>query len=383
MNVAILVQEYYPSDVRVRKEVRALLEMGCSIDLFCLKGENESSFEIIDGVRVQRTSISKKRGSKLRYILEYFIFFIRAYIWMNKIIAVKKIDVVHIHTLPDFLVFAARPAKRKGAKLILDMHEITPEFFMSKYNIELDNVIIKLLIVIERKSLQYADYVITVNKQLQERFLSRAKIKNEISIVMNTVNDDIFPRLPKTKKEKFIAIYHGTLSRYYDFDFAIKAISKISSQLGNFEFHIYGLGAIYQEVLTSVSKLNLQHIVFVHGKAEHSLIPEILSHANLGILPIKKDIMSDLSFSNKIAEYIHCEIPVLTSELSGVTDYFPSDTIYYYKEGDEKDFIDKFTGIINNYEKSQDTASRAYALYQKINWDVMKKRLQQLYEKCK
>jgi len=36
--------------------------------------------------------------------------------------------VIDVNTLPDFLVFAAASAKWMGAKIVLDMHEITPEF---------------------------------------------------------------------------------------------------------------------------------------------------------------------------------------------------------------------------------------------------------------
>ena len=383
INVAILLQEYYPSDVRVRKEVHALLEIGCSIDLFCLKGESEPAYEIIDGVRIHRTDISKKRGSKLRYVFEYFIFCTRAYLWLRKLVKITKINVVHVHTLPDFLVFAARPAKAKGAKVILDMHEITPEFFMSKYGISYNHIVIKLLKIVERKSVQYADYAITVNKQLKEIFSGRAMAKNEVVVIMNTVNDATFPRLPKEKHEKFVAVYHGTLSHYYNFDLVIHAMSKIVKQLGDFEFHIYGSGTQFQEIQELVVKLGMQRIVFVHGKVNHALIPSILSNADLGILPIKKNIMSDLSFSNKLAEYVHYKIPVLSSELSAVMDYFPSDTVTYYKEGNENEFTAKLMGIMHNYQASTIASESAHLLYQQISWDVMKKRLQDLYSKCK
>ena len=78
-NIAILLQEYFPADVRVRKEVHALCEEGHQIDIFCLRGSDELAFETAGNVIIHRTLLSKKRGSKLRYITEYFIFFIRAY----------------------------------------------------------------------------------------------------------------------------------------------------------------------------------------------------------------------------------------------------------------------------------------------------------------
>ena len=41
----------------------------------------------------------------------------------------KKFDFVHVHNLPDILVLSALVPRLTGAKIILDMHEIMPEFF--------------------------------------------------------------------------------------------------------------------------------------------------------------------------------------------------------------------------------------------------------------
>jgi glycosyltransferase involved in cell wall biosynthesis len=276
------------------------------------------------------------------------------------------------------LVYAAKPAKRKGAKIVLDMHEITPEFFMSKYNINENHLIIKILKWFERKSLEYADHVITINDQLKNIFISRAKIKNEVTVIMNTVNDETLPRLPKEKQQKFTAVYHGTISSLYNLDFTIKALGKIKSELDNFEFHIYGNGAELEKLRSLVTILCLEKAVFIHGHVVHTEIPKILSKADLGILPIKKDIMTDLSFSNKLAEYIHCGIPVLSSDLKTIQKYFPEGTVHYYKSNDENDFCSTLLQIMTSYNKASVNAEQAYEINKKISWDIMKKRLQEL-----
>ena len=377
-HIAILLQEFFPADVRVRKEVNALTQSGHSIDLFCLQGHGETLYEVINGVRVHRTPLSKKRGSKLRYILEYFIFFMRARTWLRKLVKQKKVDIVHVHTLPDFLVFAAAPAKRKGARVILDMHEITPEFFMSKYNMPAGNPLIGLLRWAERKSLEYADHVITVNKQLQGLFFDRAKLKNDIVILLNTVDDDELPRVPKQPQKKRIGIYHGTLTALYNLEFAVRAMKKIEKELSGFEFHIYGSGTQSEELAQLIVSLQMGHIVFLKGRVSHTEIPDILSRSDIGILPMRKDVMTDLSFSNKIAEYVHCSIPVLSSNLTGIREYLPPDTIRYYQHNDENDFNKNLLEMIRNYEKSREYAARAMAVYEKMNWGIMKKRLLEL-----
>jgi glycosyltransferase involved in cell wall biosynthesis len=334
--------------------------------------------EVVNGVMTYRVGLEKKRATTLRYIFEYFYFFAVVYLRVRKLVRTNHYDIVHVHTIPDFLVFAAHPARRRGAKVIIDMHEIWPEFFMSKYGIGEKHVIIRLLKYIERISLEYADYVITVNKQLKTKFENRARIRNGIVEIMNTASDDTMSKLPKVNTGKFIAIYHGTLTTLYNLDFAVNAIETVADKLDNFEFHIYGDGPELENLREMAKRPSLKGTVVVHGRVKYSEIPPILATAQLGILPMKKDVMSDLSFSNKIAEYVYNEIPVLSSNLAGVMEYFPGDTVYYYSNGDSDAFTKQLLHIYQNAEERQAYARRALEVNKRISWDVMKGRLQNL-----
>ncbi len=57
----------------------------------------------------------------------------------------KKYDLVHVHNMPDFLVFAAAVPKLMGSKTILDIHDIVPELYCSKFGISSNSVVFKLI----------------------------------------------------------------------------------------------------------------------------------------------------------------------------------------------------------------------------------------------
>ena len=46
---------------------------------------------------------------------------------------------IHVHSVPDFLVFAALVPKLLGARIILDIHDILPEFYASKFGASKDS----------------------------------------------------------------------------------------------------------------------------------------------------------------------------------------------------------------------------------------------------
>lgn len=378
--ILMLLQEHYPHDVRVRKEIFALNEKGHEIDLICLQDTNDAAFEVAHGATIHRIPLAKKRATRLRYIFEYFSFVFLTWMKVRKLVREKNFDIVHVHTIPDFLVFAAAPARRRGAKVVIDMHEIWPEFFMSKYSLGRKHIVTRVLLWIERISLQYADYVITVNKQLRQKFEGRARLKHPITEIMNTVSEDVMPKVARTPTGKFIAVYHGTLTAFYNLHFAIGALPGVIDQMPNLEFHIYGQGPVMDELRAQIADLKLTGRVFVHGRVPHTEIPGILAKADIGILPIQKDVMSDLSFSNKLAEYIHYEIPVLSSDLAGVMDYFPSGTVSYFEHGNVADFQQKLLYLYRNPDKRMQQSRDAFDRGRTISWSVMKVRLQDLVD---
>src|SRR6185295_18786861 len=84
---------------------------------------------------VIRVPGTKSRGEPIAYLREYGEFVWRCRQLLARHRAFADVRVVHVHTLPDFLIWAARPAQRRGARVILDLHEIFPEFAATKYRV--------------------------------------------------------------------------------------------------------------------------------------------------------------------------------------------------------------------------------------------------------
>src|SRR5882762_6555932 len=101
------------------------------------------------------------RGSLARYSYAYAAFFLWVFVRVPLLMRRRGYAVIDVNTLPDFLIFAPVLARWMGASLILDMHEITPEFYMSKYGISDNSRLIGLLTWLERISFDFADHVLT------------------------------------------------------------------------------------------------------------------------------------------------------------------------------------------------------------------------------
>ena len=122
---------------------------------------------------VVRLPGQRRRGSLGKYVVEYTDFLVRAYALMRRDPRFSGARVVHVHTLPDFLVAAAAPARRRGARVVLDMHEIFPEFTRTKFPGLLGRLGMPVARAIERWSRRQADVVLTVNRTIAQLLAGR------------------------------------------------------------------------------------------------------------------------------------------------------------------------------------------------------------------
>jgi len=381
MNVCMIVQHPYPNDVRVRKEAKTLLARGHKVSVIAVCDVHEPKQEIVEGVRVYRIALPKQRVGVLRYLFEYVAFFLYAFFKLNLLDMKERFDVVHINTLPDFLVFSAVIQKLKGRSILLDMHEIMPEFFMSKFRVGTGHPVVRLLRVLERISLKFADNVITVNEPIKRIFQSRAIPNKPIAVVMNTVSASTVRNSVKRPHKGFNCVYHGTLTDMYGLDTAIEGFSRTSRKYGDIVFHIFGDGPSFPQLERLTKDLHLERSVVFHGAVPYNRMIDALTEMDLGILAIRKDVFLNLSFSNKLAEYVYLKIPVISSDLDTVKYYFDDENLLFFKAGDTNDLSSKIEFAYLNRDQMQAKAETAYKTSQAFDWDAMAKRYVEVIEK--
>jgi len=78
-----------------------------------------------------------------------------------------------VHGVPDFFVFTAIIPRLLGAKVMLDIHDILPEFFCERFNKPLNSIYGKLLRVAEYLSVKFSNFVITGNDLWRDKISKR------------------------------------------------------------------------------------------------------------------------------------------------------------------------------------------------------------------
>ncbi|HSJ52430.1 MAG TPA: glycosyltransferase, partial [Anaerolineae bacterium] len=192
----MIVHAYYPlGETRVQRQAEALLKRGYQVDVISLRKEGEASRETFKGTRIYRLPVRRyRRGGLAAQFLEYLAFLFMAMVLVSWRHLVRPYATVQLHSPPDFLVFAAWLPKLLGARLILDLHDLMPEFYMGRFGRGAGSLPVRLVRFQERVSCRFADHVITVSHHWRQALIERGVPAGKASVVMNVADDAIFVR---------------------------------------------------------------------------------------------------------------------------------------------------------------------------------------------
>jgi glycosyltransferase involved in cell wall biosynthesis len=287
--ICMITYSFYGADTRVRRYAEALAERGDSVEVIAVRPRrNMPKEEVIRGVRVHciQDRFGKNEKTKLSFVLPILRFVVASSRRLNRLHRQQRFALVHIHNLPDFLVFAAWYPKLQGAKIILDIHDLMAEFFISKFGKSDRCLLAWILRMMERLSAAMADHVIVSNHLWCERYKARSAPARKCSVFINYVDEALFfPRPRRRNDSKLIVMFPGGLQWHQGVDIAIRAFHKLHSRMPQAEFHIYGDGNVKEELMALVSDLGLNDVVRFFEPVRTEEIASLMADANLGVVP--------------------------------------------------------------------------------------------------
>ena len=384
--VLMVVYSYSPQDVRPRREAETLINAGYKVDMICLRLPDQPKEENVYGVNVFRVNMSKSRLTKWKYITLYTQFFIRSFFKLNQLFFKNKYDFIHIHNMPDFLVFLSIIPKMFGSKVVLDLHDPTPEMLMTKFSEDDESKLTKLLKWQEKISIKFAHSIITTNKSFVEKFVQRGCPLEKINTVMNSPQGSVFNNVVykskmKSDENKLILMYHGLIVERYGLEDLMNAIKLLKDKIPEIELVVYGDGEYVPELLKIIEKLKLNEIVKYYGLISLEKIAEIIPKCDIGVIPNRLGPFTQLNFPTRIFEYLHMKKPVVVPRTQGIKDYFNEESIFYFDAGNAENLADVIFNIYSNPDRTLDTLNKGYEIYQKYRWEIQSNNLINIYEK--
>lgn len=376
--IAMVGYTTFQTDPRLMRHVGKLVKSGFDVDVVTLASSEFGRESDTEHIRFFLPMTRRyERQSRSNIIIDYcyFTFFVMIILVRNHLFDTRY-ALVHINNMPNFLILAAMPLKLMRVPIVLDIHDTMPEIFQIKSNVQSCQWLVRLLVLEERICMRLADFVITTEHPKWLR-LQRNGLKPEKSeVVLNLPDPSIFPELPLPDAPshdtgKFRLVYHGTMAWRLGLDIAIQAVAILGDTIPGLCFDIVGEGEAKEELMALTRSLALQDRVhFSESSVAVGALTEILRGADLGVIPSRDNVATQLMLPTKLLEYVRLGIPCVTVPTLSIQFYFSEPQIHLVPSEDPGALAQKIQYLYENPLVRLNTAREARKFSQTYHFET-------------
>jgi glycosyltransferase involved in cell wall biosynthesis len=378
----MVVHGPFPPDARVAREVRTAVAEGWEVDLLATRQPEQAKVDVVEGALVMRLPIEHRWGAGvLEVTREYLGFTLLASMRAAILAARRRYRVIQVHNPPDFLVLSAVLPKLLGGKLVLDVHDLSPDMFAMRFGersgAELADRILRM---IERFAMAFADAVITVHEPYRRELAARGVPMEKIAVVMNTVDEQVLPPARKPRAENgFRVVYQGTLTPPYGADLLVEAMAKIAAEIPEAQLEIYGDGDRLVQLRQLAGDLGVADRVWFSGRfLPQSEVLARVQSASAGVVPNLPSALSRYALSTKLFEYVALGLPVVSADLPTITEYFGDDEVLFFEAGNAEALAKALLEVQRHPDATRSRCEAALRRYEAYRWETSAKRYAEL-----
>ncbi len=376
----------FPSDPRVRREVQVLAENGYSVTLIALQSSGDLSPRKLSGLRLCELPLRVRRGNRALYLYQYTMFFLLSAALLLSLHVRRRFSVVHVHSLPDFLVFCALPERILGARVVLDLHESMPEILAARFNLRLRAPLVRIARIAERASCAVADHVVVPARFRRDLIVERGVAPHKVVVVPNAPDEDFLRGTSDTNQSeeadlegRWLVVHAGGINKERDLETLIDA-GKILSMANPTTILLFGRGDEgYKGLLvrrSSGSGGNLE--VRLGDWIPPQTIRRYVELCRVGVVTYERNPITDLAAPNRVLEFAAARKPLVLADVRALrTDW--GEAALFYEPGDPEDLASKIRRVLDDGELASRLVANADLVYEGCNWEHSKAALLSLY----
>ncbi len=378
LRVCMVVHAYYEGDARVRRYAESLAGMGHRVDVLALRATDQPRREDLRGVSVHRLPLTRRRGGLLRYLFEYLWFTLLCSFVLTW--RCRRYDVVHVHNMPDFLVFAAFWPRVFLRVVLLDVHDLMPEVYCSKFKTTVRHPGIWPIRVQEWISHRFASACVFATERFRQEARARGTVREDRSIaVLNAADTTLFDRHQHpwhgpAEPGRFVMLYLGTVSHRHGVDQCVRVLPIARREIPGIKLVIYaklseGEGKPMEEVLDLAKELGVADLVEIKAPLPLHEVPAAMSRASVGVFTPHIDVHIDMALSLKVPEFVAMDVPVVAVRTSIMTSLFQEDEVAMFPDGDLEAFAAWLVRLHHEPDLRREMTERARRFTREHSWE--------------
>lgn len=385
----MVTNSVYVRDTRVRRYAEYLAADGHCVDVICLPTESGEEQSRDRHISVYPLSMRRERREGMGLVRNWAVIWLQMTGILTKRALRVRYDVIHVHNVPDFLVFCAWLPKLLGCPIVLNVHDPVPELTRSKLGVPPDHPLVRALTFLERVSIRFSDRVITATPDFRRVLIERGTPAEKITVITNAADPRFFAAWNDAPPERvagrrFTLLYVGTVAGRYGLDTAVKALPSLVEEIPDILLRVVpkieNEGEALDFCMRSAEELGVADAFRVDKPAPLEEMPLIMADADIGVYPAYHDCHMDTALSLKIPEMAAVGLPIVAARLSVLENLFGDDAIAFFPPGDPEAFAERVLELYRSPKRRRELAARARERSEAISWEKLYERYRELLE---
>jgi glycosyltransferase involved in cell wall biosynthesis len=326
-------------------------------------------------VQVIRLPVAHRHGgAPLALLAEYLHFTARAIVHAAARSARRRYDVVQVHNPPDFLVVAALLPRLLGSKVVLDVHDLTPDMFAMRFGDVGGGLVDRGLRLVERLSAGVCDAVLTVHEPYRGELVAHGIPAEKIAVVMNSLDESVLAGLDGAAAPAapaFRVVYHGTVTPHYGVDVLVEAAALARRRVPELRLEIYGAGDALPDIERRVRASGLDGAVTIVPRfLRQDEVLRAIRGASVGVAANLPTRLNRFALPTKLLEYAAIGIPAAASDLPTIRGHFSDSEVWFFEPGDVASLARVLERVAADPQGASQRAEAARRRYESYRWHL-------------
>jgi len=371
----VVHSEYPVGEVRVRRQAEAAAAAGWRVDVLALASEGAPPFELVGDCRVYRTRVARRRDFRLGGLFgEYGRFFAATLQHCRR----HRYDRVVVANPPDFLVFAVLGERLRGARVLLDIHDLMTDLYALRASGR-SRRLAPLLRALEFLSMATADELLTVHEPYAAEVRRRCLGLRRVTVVMNSADPrcfspdarDVNANARNVSGESTATpgpafAFYGSLFERNGLRGLIEAFTRVAATNDACELWIWGDGDARAPLLALAGgSPAAERITFSAGMRPSEEIAEMLTRAGFCVVPNLPDLHNAKALSCKLLEAAAMGVPIIAGDLAVTHRHFDDGEVLFYEAGDPAALAEAMAYALDHPDEMSQRARRARERYER------------------
>jgi glycosyltransferase involved in cell wall biosynthesis len=388
MRILMILENTFPPDVRVEKEIKSLISAGHKIVLACSSSASKDEVEGWNGATIirERMPLFIYKSSVGCLLFPFYFNYWRKF--LKSIFNKYKFDAIHLHDLP-----LAKVAKEFSIKykipFVLDLHENRPEIMKLYDHVRTfpGNIIIsiKRWNEYQKRYTKLADKLILITNEAKIDYLSKYDLNSQkIAVIPNFVDlEDINSISFDTEilnkyKERFVVVYFGDTGLRRGTATIIQAANLLKEHK-DIHFLIIGKSREDRNLKRLISELDLSNIELM-GWIPYNKAVSYIKASKIGLCPFLRNTHHDTTYANKMFQYMVFGKPIIVSDCTSQKNLIKKEECGSVFEAENADDLAERIIAMKQSPKYIELSDNSYyAVINKYNWKNAVEHLITLY----